>query len=214
MLTPPNIGVSLRMAASNATCVPVFASLTRVSAPSASFARTTARSNRIDDIRPAAIATFRGRITICEKLKYQLSMTAEGRPDDRQVEATASAIYLNLRRLQLYVTLNSYGPGFWEIFASTSPKMIVKAGNEKASGISLMLTNRYDPPELYIEEINSLRAGMGAQMVGAIIDALKCQPRAFRIRLNDRSQILRDDFTWWQHIISLHPEFKWVRTQF
>lgn len=141
-------------------------------------------------------------------------MTAEGRPDDRQVKATASAIYLNLRRLQLYVTLNSYGPGFWEIFASTSPKLIVKAGNEKASGISLMLTNRYDPPELYIEEINSLRAGMGVQMVGAIIDALKCQPRAFQIRLNDRSQILRDDFTWWQHIISLHPEFKWVRTQF
>ncbi|WP_148043153.1 hypothetical protein [Methylocystis hirsuta] len=88
-------------------------------------------------------------------------MSTEGRPDDRQVETIASAIYLNLRRLQLYVTLKSYGPGFWEIFASTSPKMIVKAGNDKASGISLMLTNRYDPPELYIEEINSLRAGLG-----------------------------------------------------
>jgi hypothetical protein len=77
-----------------------------------------------------------------------------------------------------------------------------------------MLTNRYDPPELYIEEINSLRAGMGARMVGAIIDALKYQSRAFQIRLNDRSPILSDDFTWWQHIISSHPEFKWVRTQF
>ena len=114
----------------------------------------------------------------------------------------------------MFVTLKSYGPGFWEIFASTSPKMIVKAGNDKASGISLMLTNRFDPPELYIEEINSLRAGMGAQMVGAIIDALKYQPRAFQIRLNDRSPILRDDLTWWQHIISAHPEFTWVRTQF
>jgi len=114
----------------------------------------------------------------------------------------------------LYVTLKSYGSGFWEIFASTSPKMIVKAGNDQASGISLMLTNRYDPPELYIEEINSLRAGMGARMVGAIIDALKYQSRAFQIRLNDRSPILSDDFTWWQHIISSHPEFKWVRTQF
>jgi hypothetical protein len=80
------------------------------------------------------------------------------------------------------VTLKSYGPGFLEIFASTSPKIIIKAGNEKASGISLMLTNRFDPPELY-EEINSLRPRMGAQMVGAIINALKCQPRAFQIRL-------------------------------
>jgi hypothetical protein len=141
-------------------------------------------------------------------------MTPEGRPDDRQVETTASAIYLNLRRLQPYVTLQSYGPGFWEIIASTSPKMIVKAGNDKVSGISLMLTNRYDPPELYIEEINSLQVGMGAQMVGAIIDALKYQPRAFQIRLNDRSPIVRDDLTWWQHIISAHPEFTWVRTQF
>ena len=114
----------------------------------------------------------------------------------------------------MFVTLKSYGPGFWEIFASTSSKMIVKAGNDKASGISLMLTNRFDPPELYIEEINSLRVGMGAQMVGAIFDALKRQPRAFQIRLNDRSPIVRDDVTWWQHIISSHPEFKWVRTQF
>ncbi|MGJ0532079.1 hypothetical protein [Methylocystis sp.] len=143
-----------------------------------------------------------------------LSMPPEGRPDDQQVETTASAIYLNLRRLQLYVTLKSYGPGFWEIFASTSPKMIVKAGNDTASGISLMLTNRFDPPELYIEEINSLRAGMGAQMVGAIFDALQQQPGAFQIRLNDRSPIVRDDVTWWQRIISTHPEFTWVRTQF
>ncbi len=143
-----------------------------------------------------------------------LGMSTDGRPDDQQVETTAGAIYLNLRRLQLYVTLKSYGPGFWEIFASTSPKMIVKAGNDQASSISLMLTNRFDPPELYIEEINSLRPGTGAQMVGAIIDALKHQPRAFQIRLNDRSPILRDDVTWWQHIISAHPEFAWVRTQF
>lgn len=150
----------------------------------------------------------------CAKLEYPLIMSTGGRPDDQQVEITASAIYLNLRRLQLYVTLKSYGPGFWEIFASTSPKMIVKAGNDTASGISLMLTNRFDPPELYIEEINSLRPGMGAQMVSAIIDALKCQPRAFQIRLNDRSPIVRDDITWWQHIISAHPEFTWVRTQF
>lgn len=141
-------------------------------------------------------------------------MSTDGKPDDQQVETTASAIYLNLRRLQLYVTLKSYGPGVWEIFASTSPKLIVKAGNDKASGISLLVTNRFDPPELYVEEINSLRPGMGAQMVGAIIDALKRQPRAFQIRLNDGSPIVRDDVTWWQHIISAHPEFTWVRTQF
>ena len=140
-------------------------------------------------------------------------MTTERKPDDRQVETTARAIYLNLRRLQLYVTLHAYGPGVWEIFASTSPKMIVKAGNDKASGMSLTLTNRFDPPELYVEEINSLRAGMGAQMAGAIFDALKHQPRAFQIRLNDRSPIVKDDVTWWQHIISAHPEFTWVRTQ-
>jgi hypothetical protein len=214
MLTPPNIGAISRMAASRAICALAFVSSMRVSAPP-----HRARARQHDQIVLTTYGQQQSRrlggcITICEKPEYQLSMTAEGRPDNRQVEATASAIYLNLRRLQLYVTLNSYGPGFWEIFASTSPKMIVKAGNEKASGISLMLTNRYDPPELYIEEINSLRAGMGGQMVGAIIDALKRQPRAFQIRLNDRSQILRDDFTWWQHIISLHPEFKWVRTQF
>ena len=144
-----------------------------------------------------------GWITICAKPEYLLGMSTDGRPDDRQVETTASAIYLKLRRLQLYVTLKSYGPGLWEIFASTSPKMIVKAGDDKASGISLMLTNRFDPPELYIEEINSLRAGMGVQMVGAITDALEYQPRAFQIRLNDRSPLLRDDLTWWQHIISI-----------
>jgi hypothetical protein len=143
-----------------------------------------------------------------------LSMNTDGKPDDQQAETTASAIYLNLRRLQLYVTLKSYGPVFWEIFASTSPKLIVKTGNDKASGISLMLTNRFDPPELYIEEINSLRAGMGAQMVGAIFGALQQQPGAFQIRLNDRSPIVRDDVTWWQRIISVHPEFTWVRTQF
>ncbi|KAF0208357.1 MAG: hypothetical protein FD139_3789 [Methylocystaceae bacterium] len=73
---------------------------------------------------------------------------------------------------------------------------------------------RRSPPELHIEEINSLRAGMGAQTVGAIIDALKYQPKAFQIRLNDRSPILRDDLSWWQHIISAHPEFAWIRTQF
>jgi hypothetical protein len=155
-----------------------------------------------------------GWITIFAKKEYLPGMSTDGRPDDRQVETTASAIFLNLRRLHLFVTLNSYGPGFWEIFASSSPKMIVKAGNDKASGISLMLTNRYEPPELYIEEINSLRAGMGAQMVGAIFDALKHQPRAFEIRLNDRSPIVSGDVTWWQHIISAHPEFAWVRTQF
>ena len=77
-------------------------------------------------------------------------MSTDGRPDDRQVETTASAIYLNLRRLQLYSNVKSYGPGIWEIFASTSPKMIVKAGNDKASGMSLMLTNRYDPTEALI----------------------------------------------------------------
>ena len=55
---------------------------------------------------------------------------------------------------------------------------------------------------------------MGAQTVGAIIDALKYQPKAFQIRLNDRSPILRDDLSWWQHIISAHPEFAWIRTQF
>ena len=141
-------------------------------------------------------------------------MSIEERPDDLQVEKTASAIYLNLWKLQLHLTLKSYRPGFWEIFASTSPKMIVKAGNNKASGISLLLTNRYDPPTLYIEEINSLRPGMGAQMVGAIIDALKHQPRAFQIRLNDRSPKLADELTWWQHIISSHTEFEWVRTYF
>ncbi len=141
-------------------------------------------------------------------------MSIDENPDNLQVETTASAIYQNLRRLGLHVTLKSYRPGLWEIFASTSAKMVVKAGNKEASGIALMLTNRYDPPTLYIEEINSLQPGLGAQMVGAIIDALKHQPRAFQIRLNDRSPILRDYRTWWQHIISSHPEFEWTRTCF
>ena len=134
------------------------------------------------------------------------------KPDDQQVETTASAIYLNLLRLRLHVSLKSYRPGFWEIFASTSPRMVVKAGNDEASGISLMLTNRYDSPTLYIEEINSLRPGLGAQMVDAILDALEHQPRAFKIQLNDRSPILKDNRTWWQHVISSHPVFEWGRT--
>jgi hypothetical protein len=168
----------------------------------------------LHDESKAAKAMFVRCITLCAKLKFLRSMSTDERPDDRQVEMTASAIYLNLRKLQLYVTLKSYGPGVWEIFASTSPKMVVKAGNDKASGISLMLTNRFDPPELYIEEINSLLPGMGSQMVRAIFDALQYQPRAFQIRLNDRSPVVRDNLTWWQYIISAHPEFTWVRTQF
>ena len=134
------------------------------------------------------------------------------KPDDQQVETTASAIYLNLRRLRLHVSLKSYCPGFWEIFASTSPRMVVKAGNDEASGISLMLTNRYDPPTLYIEEINSLRPGLGAQMVNAVLDALQHEPRTFKIQLNDRSPALKDNRSWWQHVISSHPEFEWGRT--
>jgi hypothetical protein len=51
-------------------------------------------------------------------------------------------------------------------------------------------------------------------MVGAIFDALQQQPGAFQIMLNDRSPMVRDDVTWWQRIISTHPEFTWVRTQF
>jgi hypothetical protein len=133
--------------------------------------------------------------------------------DDPGMEEIAGAICHGLEELGLYARPKLYWNGFCEIIASSSPKMITLPDGKEASGLALLLARRYDPPTLVFEEINSLRPGLGRQMVGAVLAVLKERPGLFeRIRVDDASPRLRDGRRWWEHIASDYPEFDWQIT--
>ena len=132
---------------------------------------------------------------------------------DPAVRAIAEAISHNLATLGLFVDSRPYGRRFFEIKASTSPKMITTPDGREASGIALLLAGAYEPPSLVFEQINSLQRGLGRAMVEAVIAGVKARPGAFRLlRVNDLSPRLQDGRRWWEHVAAAHPEFDWVIT--
>jgi hypothetical protein len=96
--------------------------------------------------------------------------------NDRAIDKVADDICRNLRGLGLYVESKKYGSGFCEIVASSSRRMITVPGGKEASGIALLLAGKYDPLTLVFEEINSLRGGLGRQMVGEVLAGLREHP--------------------------------------
>lgn len=138
---------------------------------------------------------------------------APAQPADPAMRAIAEAIARNLAALGLYVDSRSYGRGFIEIKASTSPKLITTPDGTEASGIALLLAGVYEPPSLVFEQINSLRRGLGRAMVEAVLAGASERPEAFRqLRVNDLSPRLPDGRRWWEHVAAAHPEFDWVIT--
>lgn len=133
-----------------------------------------------------------------------------GEKNDPTIEKIADDICANLRGLGLFVESRKYRNSFWEITASSSRKMITTPDGREASGIALLLAGKYDPPTLVFEEINSLRAGLGRRMVGAVIAGLEERPGVFeRLRVNDLSPRLKDGRRWWENVASSHPQFDW-----
>jgi hypothetical protein len=146
-------------------------------------------------------------------LKFLRGARAEA-DREAEIEKLAEAICRNLRGLGLYVTSKRYGASFWEIVASSSQKMITTPEGEQASGIALMLGGEYDPPTLVFEEINSLEAGLGAEMVGAVAAALNERPKLFRrLRVDDSSPRLKDGRSWWERVAAAHSQFEWEITR-
>lgn len=138
---------------------------------------------------------------------------APAQPVDPALRAIAEAIAQNLTALGLYVDSRPYGRSFFEIKASTSPKLITTPDGTEASGIALLLAGAYEPPSLVFEQINSLRRGLGRAMVEAVIAGAKARPEVFRrLRVNDLSPRLQDGRRWWEHVAAAHPEFEWVIT--
>lgn len=132
---------------------------------------------------------------------------------DPTMPAVAEAISRNLAALGLFVDSRQYGRSFFEIKASTSPKLITTPDGTEASGIALLLAGAYEPPTLVFEQINSLQRGLGRAMVEAVIAGVKERTGAFgRLRVNDLSPRLHDGRRWWEHVAAAHPEFEWVIT--
>jgi hypothetical protein len=129
------------------------------------------------------------------------------------LERAAESICRNLRALGLYARWKCYRPGFCEIVASTSPKMITLPGGAEASGIAILLAAAYDPPTLVFEQINSLRRGLGSAMVGAVVAGLREHPGLLgRLRVNDLSPMGEDGRRWWEHIALRYAELDWLIT--
>ena len=136
-----------------------------------------------------------------------------GKKQRPPLERAAESICENLRGLGLYVRCKSYGSGFYEIMASTSPKMIVVPDSAEASGIAVLLAAAYDPPTLVFERINALRRGLGSAMVGAVIEGLRDHPGLLsRLRVNDLSPLREDGRSWWEHVAARYAEFDWLIT--
>ncbi len=91
--------------------------------------------------------------------------------------------------------------------------MITLPHNAEASGLALLLAQKYDPPTLVFEEINSLKPGLGRAMIAAAVSGLGARPGLFqRIRVNDLSRRLHDGRRWWEHVAGAYPAFEWVVT--
>lgn len=139
-----------------------------------------------------------------------LKRRGAGAGSDPAMEAIAAAVAENLRALGLVVDSKKYGTDFWEIAASTSPKMITTPGSLEASGVALLLAGKFDPPTLVLEEINSLQRGLGRRMVGAVIAGLASRPGVFpRVKVDDLSPFMADGRRWWEHVANEHSDFDW-----
>lgn len=132
---------------------------------------------------------------------------------DPAIAEIAGEICGNLGALGLFVESKQYGTSFWEIRASTSPKMITTPDGTEASGVALLLAGKFDPPALVFEQINSLTRGLGRKMVEAAIAGLKARPGVFqRVKVNDLSPHMKDGRRWWEHVADAHAEFDWAIT--
>jgi len=126
------------------------------------------------------------------------------------LDLLAKEIVSNLQAIELQIKSTKYDVGFWEIIASTSPKFITTPDCLEASGVAILLAQKYDPPVVIFEQINSIHPGMGKKMVGAVMCALMVYPDLFRhIRVNDLSPYLPDGRRWWAHISELYEDYEW-----
>lgn len=145
----------------------------------------------------------------------KLSFMSGGAPSQKKQDLAdlARRIDARLRALGLFVDATPHGDSFYEIFASSSPRMIVLPGSSEASGIAVLLAAAYDPPTLVFERINSIAPGLGRRMVAAILDGAREHPGLFaRLRVNDLSPIQTDGRRWWRHIADVHNDFEWIVT--
>ena len=132
---------------------------------------------------------------------------------EQPIAGLARIIDQRLRALGLYVRIHSHGEGFYEIFASSSPNMIVLPDSAEASGIAILLAAAYDPPTVVFERINSISPGLGRRMVFAVLDGLREHPDLFqRLRVNDLSPLQKDGRRWWEHVVDMNRDFEWMIT--
>jgi hypothetical protein len=126
------------------------------------------------------------------------------------IAAVADAVSANLRALGLFVDARAWGAHFVEIRASTVSPIVTTPGDEKASGVALLLAGKFDPPALVFEQINSLTPGLGGRMVGAALAGAAAAPGLFRVvRVNDLSPFRPDGKRWWEHMAARHAAFDW-----
>ena len=138
-----------------------------------------------------------------------------GAPEKRNKPVTdvASSVAERLRALDLFVVSQAHGPGFCEIFASSSPRMIVVPDSAEASGVAILLAAAYEPPTVVFERINSITPGLGRRMVAAVLDGLRAHPGVFlHLRVNDLSPFQADGRRWWEHIADGYNDFEWIIT--
>ena len=129
------------------------------------------------------------------------------------LELVAESIDSRLWALGLFVVSRAHGPGFYEIFASSSPRMIILPDSPEASGVAILLAAAYAPPTVVFERINSISPGLGRRMVAAALDGLRAHPGVFhRLRVNDLSPFQADGRRWWEHIAETHKDFEWIVT--
>lgn len=132
-----------------------------------------------------------------------------GANGDPLIARRAAEIANALHGIGLYVDSKCYGNDFWEIRASSSPRLITTPHSE-ASGVALLLAAKFDPPALVFEQINSRRRGLGRQMVAAVMTALRARPGGFaRVKVNDLSPVTADGRRWWEHVADAYPDFDW-----
>lgn len=122
----------------------------------------------------------------------------------------AQEVCSNLRGLGLFVGQQSYGPGFVEIRASTSRKLVSTPDDREASGVALLLAAKYEPPALVFEQINSVERGLGRRMVEAVMAGLRAHPGVLScVKVNDLSPVQADGRRWWEHVADAHAEWDW-----
>ncbi len=132
---------------------------------------------------------------------------------EQPITGLAKIIDQRLRAQGLFVLGHAHGDGFYEIFASSSPDMIVLPDSVEASGIAILLAAAYDPPTVVFERINSIAPGLGRRMVVAVLDGLREYPGLFqRLRVNDLSPLQADGRRWWEHMADMHQDFEWMIT--